>query len=76
VWPSPIATIPDGTVVLADDMTPNLVWADQLFEFTFGGWINPRARPTRGVTSVLTPPLSVLALGHGFSPTIHPSATA
>jgi hypothetical protein len=75
VWSSPMATIPDGTVVLAGEGTPNLVWVGQLFEFTFGGWINPRPRPKSGVATVLTPPLSVLALTHGFSPVIHPSAT-
>lgn len=68
--------VPDGAVVVDGDGTARLVHADRLWRFTFAGWTDPVAAGRRaGVTwRVLTPPTSVAALAHGFTPTLHPSA--
>ncbi|MGE3289749.1 MAG: hypothetical protein AB7J32_27135 [Pseudonocardia sp.] len=64
-WRAPAADLPDGTVVLAG--APRLLLGDRWFAFSFAGWHDPQPRPG-GTLTVLTPPTSVLALGHGFRP--------
>lgn len=71
-WTSEAGSLPDGTVIVESD-TPRLLLEDRSLAFGFGGWREARPRP-RGPVSVLTPPTSVLALAHGFRPTLHPSA--
>jgi hypothetical protein len=39
----------------------------RLLPFSFNGWLAPQPRPAEAAT-VLTPPTTVLALGHGFRP--------
>jgi hypothetical protein len=73
VWSAPVAGLPDGTVVVADGR-PCLVVGDHVREFSSGGWGGATARPAGGEVGVLTPPTSVAALTHGFTPTLHPSA--
>jgi hypothetical protein len=73
-WRAPADELPDGTVVLTDDDTmPRLVRGEQLYAFSFAGWIDPVERPP-GTLTVLTPPTSVLALNGGFHPTLAPDA--
>lgn len=72
-WSAPSADLPDGTVVVTDG--PRLVRGPRLLAFDFTGWRDPVARP-HGRLTVLTPPTSVSALLHGFTPELHPSATA
>lgn len=60
--------LPDGTVVVTDG--PRLVLGDRLLAFSFDGWHDPVPRPA-GPLTVLTPPTSVAALRHGFTPDLH-----
>ena len=76
LWSAPIGDLPDGTVIVADDDTPRLVLGDRLLRFAFDGWTAPASRPARGEVRVLTPPTSVAALRHGFTPVLHPSAAS
>ena len=70
-----IDLLPPGAVIVDHDRIPWLVLNDRLLRFTFAGWTEPRPRPRTGSVSVLTPPTSVAALSHGFTPILHPSAT-
>lgn len=74
LWTEDIDKLPDGTVVLAADGDPLLLMSQTLRPFTFAGWTGQISRPTKGRVEVLTPPTSVLALTHGFSPVLHASA--
>src|SRR5262249_49408776 len=64
-WTAPYGELPDGAIVI-DETDCRLVIGDRLLRFTFDGWTDPRARPTRGDATVLTPPTSVAALAHGY----------
>lgn len=72
-WRAPASALPDGTVVVVDG-TAYLLGAETLRPFSFAGWGSARAMPS-GELTVLTPPTSVLALAHGYRPTLHPSAS-
>lgn len=65
--------LPAGTVIVDDDRRPYLLFDDSLWRFTFDGWSEPVARPRRTQSQVLTPPTSVAALAHGYTPVLHPS---
>jgi hypothetical protein len=71
LWTTPADALPDGSVVLTDG--PRLISGGQLLAFAFDGWRHPVPCPS-GEMSVLTPRTSVLALIHGFSARLHPSA--
>lgn len=71
-WVEDMSAIPSGTVIV-DSGIAVLVLGDLLLEFGFDGWSSPRPRPTDGAAIVLTPPTSVLALSHGFAPSLHDS---
>ena len=74
LWEAPLGELPPGTVIIGGhDRSPHLVTPDGLRPFGFGGWGEPVRSSTR-LADVLTPPTSVLALGHGFKPVLHPSA--
>ena len=64
--------LPDGAVVLTD--TPRLVLGDRLYAFAFSGWHDPVALPA-GPLTVLTPPTSVAALRHGYTPQLTTPST-
>jgi hypothetical protein len=70
-WPD----LPDGTFVLADDDVPCLVLADHLVPWTprRSAYGQRRARPRTGSARVLTPPVTVAVLAHGYRPVLHPS---
>ncbi|MGD9603389.1 MAG: hypothetical protein AB7V59_16390, partial [Gammaproteobacteria bacterium] len=72
-WTAPFATLPDGAIVCAPDGGTRLVAGESLHRFTFEGWCDPAPRPA-GLACVLTPPISVAALAHGYAPVLHPSA--
>jgi hypothetical protein len=74
IWEARLDDLPDGVVILEPGRSPTLVVDDRLFSFSFGGWTEPRPRHD-GTAIVLTPPMSVSALRHGFEPVLHPSAT-
>jgi len=73
VWIADVGSLPVGTVIVGANGEPRLVTDDRLLQFTFDGWKVPIKRPQRGYVRVLTPPTSVAALIHGFSPVIHPA---
>jgi hypothetical protein len=70
VWTAPHAELPDGAIVVAPDGAPQLVAGDRLLRFSFEGWGEATARPTRGDARVMTPPTSVAALRHGYAPVL------
>lgn len=70
---APIATLPDGTLILHRDQ-PHLVQGRQLFAFSPGGYHAPLTRPASGEACVLTPAPIVAVLRAGYHPQIHPSA--
>ncbi len=70
--PSPVESLPDGTVVVDDDRQPCLLTGGMLRRFTFDGW--SAATPSPSVVDVLTPPTSVAALAGGYRPLLHPTA--
>ena len=67
------ANLPDGSFVMLDD-APWLVRGGWVHRFTPSGYAGRQARPTGPVT-VLTPAPTVAALGAGYVPVIHESAT-
>lgn len=71
-WTAAARDLPDGTVHLAEGEA-RLLLADRSLAFAPDGWHSPRGRAV-GDVEVLTPPTSVLALGGGFAPLLHPSA--
>ncbi len=72
LWTADVATLPPGTVVVLDG-NAHLLGGGHVQRFSFAGWGQPTDLPT-GPVDVLTPPTSVLALGHGFVPTLHATA--
>ena len=72
-WTAHADALPDGVVVVDASGTARLLLGDRSLAFGFAGWHDPQPRPT-GSVDVLTPPTSVLALSHGFRPTLHESA--
>jgi len=75
-WTADIADLPRSTVLLDDNRRAYLLREDRMLGFTFGGWNDPKSRPSSGSIKVLTPPTSVLALTCGYSPLLHESALA
>ena len=73
-WAAPLASLPPGTVIVSDDLRPWLLLEDRRHPFTFDGWGRPSPRPRQEKAQVLTPPTSVAALTHGYTPLLHPSA--
>lgn len=73
LWTAAIGDLPVGTVVVDGDRRPRLLLQDRWLAFDFAGWGNPAPRPAGSVVEVLTPPTSVAALAHGFTPVLHPS---
>jgi hypothetical protein len=71
-WSAVAASLPDGTVIVIDDLGPVLLWKEASYGFAFSGWIPLGQRP-EGRVRVLTPPTSVGALQNGFIPELHDS---
>lgn len=76
LWSAVIDDLPPGTVIVDGSRRPQLVLDDRLLSFSFAGWTLPVARPSNEEVEVLTPRSSVAALGNGFTPVLHPTATA
>ena len=74
LWTTEIDRLPLGTVIVDRDRRSQLVLDDRLLSFSFAGWGRAAPRPRSGEVEVLTPPTSVAALAHGFTPVLHPSA--
>lgn len=76
LWSSSIDALPSGTVIIGSETRePQLITKDHQQTFAFDGWGPPIERLTGATVTVLTPPTSVAALGGGFVPWLHPSAT-
>ena len=73
-WEADVTDLPLGTVVVDDAGRARMLLHDRMPAFTFAGWVDPVPRPAAGTVRVLTPPTSVGALAHGFTPLLHPSA--
>jgi len=74
LWTAFLRDLPDGTIVLALGNRPHLWINESLQPFSFDGWGHPVAGAGIREVAVLTPPTSVLALGNGYTPLVHPSA--
>ena len=72
-WPAEAASLPDGTMVAVDEAA-FLVRAGALWAWSPGGYGEPRPMPA--VVEVLTPRSIVGAIGAGYVPVLHPSASA
>lgn len=79
LWPAPYRSLPPGAVVVsAAAPLPGralLVAEGGVRPFGFDGWGPVEPPPDTGEVAVLTPPTSVLALAHGFTPVLHPTAS-
>ena len=77
---APFDSLPDGTIVVHDDLS-QVVVRDSLLRWTPAGYVEPRARPRVRSAVVVTPPsmVEVLRAGDGWEPAVpllHPSAEA
>jgi hypothetical protein len=75
-WPADTSALPDGTVILDEERRATLLAGGLRYSFGFGGWRASGGRPDHGTALVLTPPTSVAALAHGYTPRLHPSVPA
>jgi hypothetical protein len=73
--PSRLEDLPDGALVTlpGSDDTAWLVWKDQMFKWSPGGYLERRPRPKSFGVTLLTPPSTVAALRAGYIPEIHTS---
>jgi hypothetical protein len=73
--PSRLEDLPDGALVTlpGSDDTAWLVWKDQIFKWSLGGYQERRPRPKRVDVALLTPPSTVAAIRAGYIPEVHPS---
>lgn len=69
--PRQIASLPDGTMVVAGGDT-HLILAGRPWRWSFDGY-RP-ADPDGGFDALVTPPSTVAALAAGYRPALHPSA--
>lgn len=76
LWTADIDRLPVGSVIVDPGRPPRLLLGDRLLTFGFAGWSRPMPRPPSGTVEVLTPPTSVAALSHGFTPILHPTASS
>ncbi|MEC9247679.1 MAG: hypothetical protein VX986_01510 [Pseudomonadota bacterium] len=75
LWKAPFSELPDGSVILNENGSTQLIFCGVLFDFNFRGWHPAADKPNQGMATILTPPTSVTALQHGYIPTLHPSTT-
>lgn len=74
LWPAQLDDLPVGTVIIeASSGAPHLITPDGARRFGFAGW-HPPTTINEPTVQVLTPPTSVAALKHGYTPTLHPTA--
>jgi hypothetical protein len=71
-----IATLPDGVLIDLDENDFRLIWEGALHRWTPQGYVDPVAITDVDVLTapVVTPPLSVAALRHGYPVAVHSSA--
>jgi hypothetical protein len=74
LWTADVNDLPDGSIVVGETGEARLVRGEFTWAFSFDGWMQPQPRDQRVTVEVITPPTSVAALHHGFTPVLHPSA--
>jgi hypothetical protein len=70
-----LGELPSGTMVLVED-EPWLVAPDSLARWTPAGYAERRARDERARVRLITPPSLAAVLAAGWTPLLHPTATA
>lgn len=68
--PGPLAALPDGSMVVASGSAFTL-YAGQAHRWTNEGYAP--SEPLRHADGLLTPPATMMALGAGYQPVLHPS---
>ena len=68
-----LAGLPDGSFVMQDGL-PHLVLGDALLEWSPGGYLRARPRPSGGDLDLITPPSAVEVIAAGYAPVMHESA--
>lgn len=69
------AELPDGAMLLSEDGAFLALRGAAALLWSPAGYVARRDRPA-GMATVLTPPATLAALGHGYRPLWHPSAEA
>jgi hypothetical protein len=72
-WTADFGQLPYGTVIVGPEQRAVVIARQLLFLFSFDGWEAWKESPGTGPVQVLTPPMSVAALGHGYGPRLHHS---
>ncbi len=70
---APLASLPNGTYVVAGDAVARVVWDDALVAWGAGAYGEPVRRPKSAIVEVLTPPSIVAIIRAGFLPGVHPT---
>jgi hypothetical protein len=73
--PQRLEDLPDGVFVTlpGSEDAAWLVWNDQIFKWSPGGYLERRPRPRRLGVALLTPPSTVAAIRAGYTPEVHAS---
>lgn len=69
-----IGDLPDGTFVVTSNGAPALLWRDRLLAWSAAGYGASRPVDRTATARVLTPRLTVAALGRGYVPEVHVTA--
>src|SRR5712672_929953 len=69
--PGPLAALPDGAMVVAAGSAFTLLYAGQAHRWTNEGYAPPER--LHHADGLLTPPSTLMALGSGYRPVLHPS---
>jgi len=72
-WEARLGTLPDGCFVGIDDRS-YLVRGKALLQWSPGGYVEKRRRPSDATVTVLTPEPTVQCIRQGYKPAIHDSA--
>jgi hypothetical protein len=73
-WSSRISDLPDGTMVLVDDLEAVfLLLHGHLYLWSTAGYVERRAVTSRQSVTVLTPPSVTRVLVAGYRPVVHPT---
>jgi hypothetical protein len=73
-WSVPGESLPDGAMVALDGAAW-LVLGHDILAWSHAGYTSRRSRPS-GIVDVITPPSTVKVLSGGWTPRLHPSASA
>jgi hypothetical protein len=68
--PAPLAELPDGAMVVAAGSAFTL-HSGRAYRWTNDGYVSPER--LRDADGLLTPPSTLMALGSGYRPALHPS---